>query len=119
MIRVYKDEKFVEFEWLVGPIPVEDKIGKEIVSRFESDIKSNGVFYTDSNGREMLKRQRDHRDTWNLELLEKVSGNYYPITAKIAIEDEKTRLAILTDRSQGGSSLTDGAIELMVILLRN
>lgn len=73
------------------------------------------MFYTDSNGRELLKRQRDHRETWDLELLEKVAGNYYPITAKIAIEDEKTRLAILTDRACGGSSLTDGAVELMVI----
>lgn len=107
-----------EFEWLVGPIPVEDKIGKEIISRFETDIKSNGVFYTDSNGRELLKRQRDHRETWDLELLEKISGNYYPITAKIAIEDEETRLAVLTDRSQGGGSLTDGAVELMVCFKR-
>lgn len=114
MIRVYKDENFAEFEWLVGPIPIEDKVGKEIISRFESNIKSNGVFYTDSNGRELLRRRRNHRDTWDLELLEKVSGNYYPVTAKIAIEDEKVRLAVLTDRAQGGSSLTDGAVELMV-----
>lgn len=114
MVRVYKNEPKAEFQWLVGPIPVEDQVGREIVMRFDTDIASNGVFYTDSNGREMLRRQRDHRDTWNLTLLEKVSGNYYPVTAKIAIQDDTRRFALLTDRAQGGSSLADGSLELMV-----
>lgn len=114
MVRIYKNENKAEFQWLVGPIPVEDKVGREIIMRFETDIASDGIFYTDSNGREMLRRQRDHRDTWNLTLLENVSGNYYPVTAKIAIEDDARRFAILTDRAQGGSSLADGSIELMV-----
>lgn len=114
VIRVYKDENVVEFEWLVGEIPIGDKIGREIISRFDTDIRSGDVFYTDSNGREMLKRRRNHRDTWVLNLTEKISGNYYPVTAKIAIEDNRKRFAVLNDRSQGGSSLADGSIELMV-----
>lgn len=114
VVRIYKNEKTAEFQWLVGPIPVEDEVGREIIMRFDTDIASDGIFYTDSNGREMLRRRRDHRDTWNLTLLETVSGNYYPVTAKIAIEDEDRRFAILTDRAQGGSSLADGSIELMV-----
>lgn len=114
VIRIYKDDNFVEFQWLIGEIPVDDKVGKEIITRFETDIESNGIFYTDSNGREMLKRMRDHRDTWNVHLFEKISGNYYPITTRIAIEDEKKRFAILTDRAHGGSSLADGSIEIMV-----
>lgn len=114
MIRVYKNENKAEFQWLVGPIPVEDHVGREIVMRFDTDIASNGIFYTDSNGREMLRRQRDHRDTWNVTLLEKTAGNYYPVTAKIAIEDDKRRFALLNDRAQGGSSLADGSLELMV-----
>lgn len=114
VIRVYKNEEFAEFEWLVGEIPIEDGVGREIITRFDTDIKSKGVFFTDSNGREMLKRQRDRRSTWDLKLSEKVSGNYYPVTSQIAIEDEQKKMAILTDRAQGGSSLTDGSIELMV-----
>lgn len=114
VIRIYKDENIVEFEWLVGEIPVSDNIGREIISRFDTDIRSGDTFYTDSNGREMLARRRNHRDTWNLNLTEKISGNYYPVTAKIAIEDDRKRFAVLTDRSQGGSSLTDGSVELMV-----
>lgn len=99
---------------MIGDIPVDDGIGREIITRFDTDIASNGIFYTDSNGREMLKRKRNHRDTWKLKLLENISGNYYPVTAKIAIEDNSRRFAILTDRAQGGSSLADGSIELMV-----
>lgn len=114
VVRVYKQKKYAEFEWLVGPIPIEDGVGKEIITRFNSDIKSEGIFYTDSNGREMIKRLKDHRDTWRVKLLEKTAGNYYPITTKIALEDENARMALLTDRAQGGSSLADGSLELMV-----
>ncbi|XP_011181146.2 lysosomal alpha-mannosidase isoform X1 [Zeugodacus cucurbitae] len=114
VVRVYRQQHYAEFEWLVGPIPVDDGKGKEIVSRFNSDINSAGIFYTDSNGREMLKRKRDHRDTWKVKLLEHTAGNYYPITTKIALEDENARMAILTDRAQGGSSMGAGSLELMV-----
>lgn len=116
VVRVYKTEKFVEFEWMVGPVPIDDNAGKEIVSRFFTVMKTKGEFYTDSNGREMLKRRRNARDTWKVNLKEAVAGNYYPVTAKIAIEDSKHRLAILNDRSQGGSSIFDGTVELMVSL---
>ncbi|KAG4070459.1 hypothetical protein HA402_005691 [Bradysia odoriphaga] len=114
VVRIYKTEKYVEFEWLVGPIPVDDDIGKEIVSRFTTDINNAGVFYTDSNGREMIRRKLNTRGTWNLEVNEPIAGNYYPINAKIVLEEGYKRLAILTDRSQGGSSMIGGTLEIMV-----
>uniref|UniRef100_A0A336M0Y1 Alpha-mannosidase n=1 Tax=Culicoides sonorensis TaxID=179676 RepID=A0A336M0Y1_CULSO len=114
IIRVYREFEYIEFEWLVGPIPVEDGIGKEVVSRFYSKIENNGVFYTDSNGRQMVTRKRNKRDSWDADIGEKEAGNYYPVTAKIAIEDDENRMAVLNDRAQGGSSLYDGSIELMV-----
>lgn len=114
VIRVYKNSRHIEFEWLVGPIPVDDKQGREIVTRFDTDIQSNGLFYTDSNGREMLQRRRNYRDTWQLKVNESVAANYFPITAKIAMEDNTSRMAVLSDRSQGGGSLADGSIEMMV-----
>lgn len=55
VIRIYKDDNFVEFQWLIGGIPVDDNVGKEIITSFETDIESKGIFYTDSNGRETLK----------------------------------------------------------------
>ncbi|XP_033226476.1 lysosomal alpha-mannosidase-like [Belonocnema kinseyi] len=116
VVRVYDGEERIEFSWLVGPIDINDGIGKEIITKYTTDLQSNGEFLTDSNGREMLKRKRNERPTWNLDLDEPVAGNYYPVTTKISISDEerKLKMAVLTDRAQGGSSLRDGEIELMV-----
>lgn len=33
-----------------------DKVAKEIISRFETQIANQKVFWTDANGRQMLKR---------------------------------------------------------------
>ncbi|XP_030751009.1 lysosomal alpha-mannosidase-like [Sitophilus oryzae] len=79
-------------------------------------LATDSVFYTDSNGKEMLKRVRDYRPTWELDNSEPASGNYYPITSKIAIRDEVQgiEVAVLNDRAQGGSSLNDGEIEIMI-----
>ena len=114
VVRIYKGERVVEFEWMVGPIGIEDGVGKEIISRFMTDMKTDGVFYTDANGRQMMRRKRDFRETWDLKMEEPVAGNYYPINTNIAIEDENYRLAVLNDRAQGGSSMIDGTVELMV-----
>ena len=51
-------ESYIEVEWTVGPIPFEDGMGKEVSIRYSSGLKTNGEFYTDSNGREMVKRVR-------------------------------------------------------------
>lgn len=93
-----------------------DKIGKEVISRFRIPFYNNNqTFYTDSNGREMMKRVLNYRPSFALkENVENVSGNYYPITSRISLTDQQTRFSILNDRSQGGSSLQDGEIELMV-----
>lgn len=114
IVRVYRNSLHVEFEWLIGSIPVDDNIGKEIITRYTTGIQSDGIFYTDSNGREMIKRKRNHRETWNVKIQESVAGNYYPVTTRIALEDESTRMAIVTDRAQGGSSIQDGSLELML-----
>ncbi|XP_071568794.1 lysosomal alpha-mannosidase-like isoform X1 [Temnothorax nylanderi] len=116
VVRIYPEEEYIELDWLVGPIPVKDKIGREIVTRYSSNLQTDKTFYTDSNGREMLKRVRNYRPTWDVELYEPISGNYYPVTSKIALKDKKNQLKlnVLVDRAQGGSSLEDGDIELML-----
>ena len=43
-----------------------------------------------------------------------MASNYYPITSHISINDSNNRLTILTDRAQGGASLYDGELELML-----
>ncbi|XP_018323399.1 lysosomal alpha-mannosidase-like isoform X2 [Agrilus planipennis] len=115
-IRLYCSENFVEFDWIVGPIPTDGGNGKEIITRYTTTLKTNSTFYTDSNGKEILKRVRNFRPTWDLNVFENASGNYYPVTSKISIRDETNGLevAVLTDRPEGGSSLSDGEIELMI-----
>ncbi|XP_032775635.1 lysosomal alpha-mannosidase isoform X2 [Strigops habroptila] len=114
VVRLHAGQPYVELEWTVGPIPVEDGWGKEIISRFQTPLRTEGRFYTDSNGRQILERRRDYRPTWNLSQTEPVAGNYYPVTSRIFIKDKKIQLTVLTDRSQGGSSISDGSLELMV-----
>ena len=114
VIRLYRGANYAEFEHTVGPIPVSDKVGKEIITRFDTDIQSAGVFYTDANGREIKERKRDFRETWKLNITEPVSENYYPVNSRIYIKDERVQFSVMTDRSQGGTSMKDGQIELMV-----
>ncbi|XP_068854008.1 lysosomal alpha-mannosidase isoform X2 [Aphelocoma coerulescens] len=114
VLRLRPGQPYLELEWTVGPIPVADGLGKEVISRFETPLRTAGRFYTDSNGRQVLQRRRDHRPTWNLSQSEPVAGNYYPVNTRIFIRDQKVQLTVLTDRSQGGSSILDGSLELMV-----
>ncbi|XP_058102934.1 alpha-mannosidase At3g26720-like isoform X1 [Magnolia sinica] len=112
--RVYKGKDHAEIEFTVGPIPVDDGFGKEIVTQISSKMSTNKTFYTDSNGRDFIRRIRDYRKDWDLQVNQPVAGNYYPINLGIYIEDESTELSILVDRSVGGSSIVDGQIELML-----
>jgi hypothetical protein len=62
----------------------------------------------------MRERILNTRATWKLFITEPVSQNYYPINAAAYIQDGATRLTVLTDRSQGGGSLLNGEMEVMV-----
>ncbi|KAK1746267.1 lysosomal alpha-mannosidase [Skeletonema marinoi] len=113
--RLLPGKDFVEIEYIVGPVPIDDG-GKEVVSKWTTSIASDGQFFTDSNGREFQKRKRgDHNvfgpDQPNSD--EPVSGNYYPVNS-IFIEDTVHSFGCVVDRSQGGASLTDGTLELMI-----
>ncbi|XP_045146219.1 lysosomal alpha-mannosidase-like [Echinops telfairi] len=115
VVRLYPGQRHLELEWTVGPIPMNiNHFGKEIISRFDTVLKTGGRFYTDSNGREIVERRRDYRPTWDLNQTDPVAGNYYPVNSRIYITDGNMQLTVLTDRSQGGSSLKDGSLELMV-----
>lgn len=89
-------------------------IGKEVITRYTTKIASNGTFYTDSNGRRWMKRKLNHRASWNLTQTEPVASNYYPVTSSIAIRDGVYQATVVTDRPQGGTSIEDGSLELMV-----
>lgn len=114
-VRLAKEARHVEITYTVGPVPVQDQLGKEVVTRFTTDIASAGECFTDSNGREMMARKRDYRATWSLNQTEPVAGNYYPVTASIFIKDARRQLTVLTDATQAGSGcVQDGELEMMV-----
>jgi len=89
------------------------------------NVHNNKTFYTDSNGLEMQKRILNYRPTWDLSehfkfANDNTSLNYYPINSAISIKNEFTKanegnlkFTVMNDRSQGGSSLEDGTIQLM------
>jgi len=95
-IKIYGEAEIAEIDWIVGPIPVDDNIGKEIIMRYDTDIQTDGIFYTDANGREVLQRKRDYRSSYNYTVYENVSGNYYPVASRIWIKDNQRQLTILT-----------------------
>ncbi|KAI9166079.1 hypothetical protein LWI28_025899 [Acer negundo] len=112
--RLYKHKEHAEVEYTIGPIPTEDGVGKEIISRITANMVTQKVFYTDSNGREFLKRVRDYRADWNLSVNQPVAGNYYPLNLGIFTTDKNSEFSVLVDRATGGASIEDGELEIML-----
>ncbi|CAG9794567.1 unnamed protein product [Diatraea saccharalis] len=115
IIRLYRGEEFLDVEWIIGPVPIGTDLGKEVVTVFTTNISNNGQFYTDSNGRQMIKRT-----CWNESLGQQqkkpVPSCYYPVTSRICIHslNSSVEMCVLPDRTQGGTSYNEGEIELMV-----
>jgi len=88
-----------------------------VVVKYSSGLQSEGTWYTDSNGKEMVKRVYNKRGPTYpkpYKISEPVAGNYYPVNALMSLDDGKHELAVLTDVSQAGASLQDGSLEFMV-----
>lgn len=73
-VRLWAGSAAVEFEWTVGPIPFADGWGKEIISRYSTGLTTNGTWASDSNGRDMITRRRNYRESFNYTVYETVSG---------------------------------------------
>lgn len=116
VIRLYADSITVEMEWTVGPIPIDDYQGKEVITEYLTGIKNNREIYTDSNSRQMLHRRYDYRPSWNFSNSESVAGNYYPITSRAFIRDSRSdiQFTVFVDRAEGGGSVQNGSIEIML-----
>jgi len=95
--------------------------GNEVVVQFKVyNFDNNKTFYTDSNGLEMQKRILNYREDWDLEYNynihnDNITANFYPINSAISMKDISSgrKFTVMNERSQSGSSLFPGEIELM------
>ena len=113
-IRLLPGEDTVELEWTVGPIPVLDGISKEVFTRFSTSVNSGDSWKVDSNGYEMTNRRVNFRETYQLNVTEPIAGNVVNINGVISIEGEGNTFMVMNDRSQGGTSLRSGEIDVFL-----
>jgi len=114
--RLYNDSSHIEVEITINPMPIDDNMGKELITRFTTPLATNQLYYTDANGMEFQQRRRNFRATWPVNMTDVVSGNYYPINTAAYIQDtnKNMQLTIIVDRSEGGTSLVDGQFDVML-----
>ena len=76
-------------------IPFDSNVGHEVTVNFHApSVANKGIFYTDSNGLEMQRRQLNFRPTWNLTtvLNFNTTANYYPVQTAVSITDVDTEM---------------------------
>ena len=119
VVSLHENQPLVKFDVDLFKLPQNKQESQEVTVNFYSNIKNKGIFYTDSNGLEMQRRELDKREyfdpKWEPAYLN-VPLNFYPITSAILIQDQETemQMTVMNDRTQGGSVQRDGHIELMM-----
>lgn len=103
---------------VVGPLNIAHS-GREAVVRFNSDVVSNGIFYTDDNGFDNIQRQRNLTGRpGDADAGVALAGNFYPVVTRITLKNTNasnpSSLSVLSSTSHAGSSVADGSMELMV-----
>uniref|UniRef100_A0A5F9DEB4 Alpha-mannosidase n=1 Tax=Oryctolagus cuniculus TaxID=9986 RepID=A0A5F9DEB4_RABIT len=96
VVRLYRGQRHLELEWTVGPIPVGHLLEDLLLLGLSLSIKprplTGGISQVPGAGAGSPPHPHTHP----------------------CHQDGKKQLTVLTDRSQGGSSLQDGSLELMV-----
>jgi hypothetical protein len=108
----------IKYDVLMFGIPKNLNFGHEVTANFYAwDIQNNPEFFTDSNGLAMQRRILNYRPSFDIDIMKgglNVTANYYPIVTAISINDtDGNQLTVMNDRSQGGSSIHEGRVELM------
>lgn len=116
-IATSRDGVMMTLEPEIGPLSIAGRQGQEVVQILtHSTIENNSVFYTDSNGLDMQKRTFGRQPTFDItpDKYDVIPSSYYPVNAAIYVQDQTTRMTVLTDRSEGGTSRGNGQIETMM-----
>ncbi|KAM7377251.1 hypothetical protein PAMA_013846 [Pampus argenteus] len=94
----------LEQTYTLGPLP----INTEVILRISSSVKNNRTLYTDNNGYQMMKRP------YTTFANNTVARNYFPMVRAAYIEDELSRLVLVSDRAHGVSSQASGQLGVML-----
>ncbi|CAN2388579.1 mannose metabolic process [Pristimantis euphronides] len=94
----------IEQQYRVGPL----ELNRESIIRLKTSLQTNKSIYTDDNAYQMQARE------FKIYNSNTVARNYYPMVRTAYIEDEKTRLVVLAERSHGVSSQDNGEVEMML-----
>ncbi|KAL1790773.1 epididymis-specific alpha-mannosidase [Sigmodon hispidus] len=94
----------IEQQYHVGPL----ELNREAILRTSSGLNTQQVLYSDNNGYQM--QQRPHKAFKS----NSIPRNYYPMVQSAFIEDDKSRLVLLTERAHGVSSQENGQVEVML-----
>ncbi|KAF1380662.1 hypothetical protein PFLUV_G00166210 [Perca fluviatilis] len=84
----------LEQTYSLGPL----HLNTEVILRTSSSLKNNQTLYTDDNGYQIM--QRTYRNFTNNTL----ARNYFPMVRTAYIEDDLSRLVLVSDRAHGVSS---------------
>jgi hypothetical protein len=110
--RMWAGQPYLEVEWTVGP-PPSVRTGWEVFVRYNSSIASDGVWFTDANGREYQQRKRQYRPSFRLPSgAAELAGNIFPITTGCRIQDAQLQMRIAVDHAHGVVSPTDGQLDI-------
>uniref|UniRef100_A0A1I8IN08 alpha-mannosidase n=1 Tax=Macrostomum lignano TaxID=282301 RepID=A0A1I8IN08_9PLAT len=100
---------YLEAESTVGPLPLDDGVGREVVAVYSADglSASSGEFLVDSNGRQLMRARRDPSRP--------EAAQFRPANAIVSVADAARQLTVLTDRAAAASSRpAEGQLSVML-----
>ncbi len=107
MLRLYQGANYIEVESIVGPL----EENKECITRFTTDLATEGLLHSDNNGYHMLVR-KSHIEQQGMEKEDPIAiaARYYPMVYSTFLKDQENdlQLTVLAERSHGVSSQRSG-----------
>ena len=113
-IRLCRGQDFVDVTTGMGPLP-DDQLGVEAMLRFTTNISSGAIWFTDSQGLEMQRRERDKRPNYPYTLTEPIASNIFPANVISMINDSSSGFAVVSDVTRGVASMSSGQLELLFL----
>ncbi|CAG2066315.1 unnamed protein product, partial [Timema podura] len=105
-------------------VDITDHNNYEFIMRISTNIQNNEDFFTDLNNmqvdHDILEHGNFFKNLNNIQMIRRkhftklpLQANYYPLPGAVFIEDDETRLTILTAQPLGVAALKPGQVEIM------